>query len=168
MLSEIRRPEELSLARPLEEAHLKFNYGERPNATVTSGVDKSASRPRRRITLPSMGGGGSHHHHSSSNGHHHNGHRATSTHSLLLDPSGGAAAAASRPDTNTFVSTLGRKTSTMSLGGGGGKFRSLSRNGNAAAFSFSAAPSTTPVRRRSEHSGPLTNVSKKNTCVIRY
>ena len=73
-----------------------------------------------------------------------------------------------RPDTNTFVSTLGRKTSTMSLGGGGGggtgKFRSLSRN-NGGAFNnsghhatFSSAPGTTPVRRRGEHQAPLTNV----------
>ncbi len=85
---DIRHPEELSLSRPLEESHLKFNYGEKVSvSSITSnghgGGIGGKKKPRRRITLPSMNGGGTNGH----NGHHANGgggHRATSTHSLLL------------------------------------------------------------------------------------
>ena len=89
IFTEIRRPEELSLARPLEESHLKFNYGEYSAAstTVTSGPEAAAEhkKTRRRITLPSMtssNGHGAHHNGNGANG----GSRAVSTHSLLLEP----------------------------------------------------------------------------------
>ena len=52
--TEIRHPEELSLCKPLDLEHLKFNYGEY----------RRQEEKRRRITLGSMGS-----HHSHTNGH---------------------------------------------------------------------------------------------------
>ena len=53
-ISEIRHPEELSLCKPLDLEHLKFNYGEY----------RRQEEKRRRITLGNMGS-----HHSHTNGH---------------------------------------------------------------------------------------------------
>ena len=52
--SEIRHPEELSLCKPIDLEHLKFNYGEY----------RRQEEKRRRITLGSMGS-----HNSHTNGH---------------------------------------------------------------------------------------------------
>ena len=82
---EIRHAEELSLARPLEDSHLKFNYGERSRSSSTVVVTNGKPKSKRRITLPSMNGGGQ-------NGHHPNGHHHRSTHSLMtMEPSSAAA-----------------------------------------------------------------------------
>ena len=43
-LSEIRHPEELSLCKPLDMEHLKFNYGE----------VRQAEEKKRRVTLAAM------------------------------------------------------------------------------------------------------------------
>ena len=114
---EIRHPEELSLCKPLDYEHLKFNY---------SQVKREEER-RRRVTLGALPSRG----HSPLN--------SASTQDLdrliVVD----------RPDTNTFIShqntttsngyntvTLGRKTSTLSWAGGSPRsrsFRSLGRNG---------------------------------------
>ena len=53
-ISEIRHPEELSLCKPIDLEHLKFNYGEY----------RRQEEKRRRITLGSMGS-----HNSHTNGH---------------------------------------------------------------------------------------------------
>ena len=53
-ISEIRHPEELSLCKPLDLEHLKFNYGEY----------RRQEEKRRRITLGNMGSN-----HSHTNGH---------------------------------------------------------------------------------------------------
>ena len=133
----------MSFCKPVEEEHLKFNYGD----------FKRAEEKKRRVTLGAMP--------YSSSSSHSNGH-----HSSALDVS---TPLVERPDTNTFVSsaTLGRKVSTLSwnnghhhhnnhhsqtLNGGSStpvstRFRSLGRNGS--------SMMTEPMRRRSEHSAPL-------------
>ena len=130
--SEIRHPEELSLCKPVEEEHLKFNYGD---------FRRQQQEKRRRVTLgPTTPQHSAHRH-------------ATSTTSLLELSS--TPTVNNRPDTNTFIAnssnTLNRKVSTLSWHNGtssggtmGSRFRSLGRNGTF----------DTPIRRRSEHTGP--------------
>merc|ERR1719322_1014712 len=102
---EIRHPEELSLCKPIDGEHLKFNYGEL----------KRQEEKRRRITLGSMGS-----HNSHTNGHYKSS-RQISASMAEVD----RIAPNDRPDTNTFIgnhslasSTLGRKISTLSWTGG--------------------------------------------------
>ena len=132
---EIRHPEELSLCKPLEVEHLKFNYSQ----------CKRAEEKKRRVTLGSMPSNG--HAHNGSNGYSNGGslrkHRSmvSSSHAdLQVDR-----IVVDRPDTNTFIahssslninghggnnSTLGgRKSSTLSWAGSPSRFRSLGRNG---------------------------------------
>lgn len=139
-LAEIRHAEELSLCRPVDVDHLKFNYGE-----YRRQEEKRARG--RRITLASAnaasnGGGGL-----------------------------GSMADVNRPDTNTFVSTLGRKTSTMSWTGTAGssngaspsRFRSLGRNGGATSCSvlLESTPTNSAGRRhnKSDISAPINVIS---------
>ena len=119
-ITEIRHPEELSLCKPVEEEHLKINYGD----------FKQQEEKKRRVTLGSMPHNGHAPHHTPYHSH--------------LDVS---APIVERPDTNTFVAnsaTLGRKISNLSwTGSPASKFRSLGRNGT---FDRNG----TPTRRRSE------------------
>ena len=74
-LTEIRHPEELSLAKPVESEHLKFNYGD----------FKRQEEKRRRVTLGAMP--------QQHNGHHRsNGHHSASMLDVTVND---------RPDTNT-------------------------------------------------------------------
>ena len=75
-IPEIRHPEELSLAKPVESEHLKFNYGD----------FKRQEEKRRRVTLGAMPM-------QQHNGHHHsNGHHSASMLDVTVND---------RPDTNT-------------------------------------------------------------------
>ena len=111
---EIRHPEELSLCKPLEGEHLKFNYGE----------FKRQEEKKRRVTLGAMPNGS-------------NGNKFLSTSRRQLSASVAnvdAITVNDRPDTNTFIgssATLGRKNHSMTISNSNPtKFRSLGRAKN--------------------------------------
>lgn len=122
----------MSLCKPVEEEHLKINYGD----------FKRAEEKKRRVTLAAMPSSQSNHHRQSQ--------------TSLLDVS----VPNDRPDTNTFVAnsaTLGRKISSMSWAGVSdekSRFFSLGRNND--------SHHHTPRRRKSDHVKPSNNVSQAN------